>query len=680
MRTVLFPSFLLVALLLGSATPALAQTDPAPPATTAPAAPPATTAPATTPPAPPATTPPGATPPATTPGEATGVGPEKAAPRPVTSTGVQGALSLRNREIFSEDWWSHARPVFEIHGLYRMRAELFHNFALSRTDRIPGLWAPPVDYSYVATDGTRVPLSGLENCSDSATTGQGCGNKSQSSANMRFRLNPELHLSDNLRVVSQIDLLDNMVLGSTPNSYYNAYDPATGKVGVGGQSPYAPRSFFSTTVEPPTAGRNSLTNSIAVKRVWGEYMTPLGVLLRFGRQPNHWGLGMLHNSGDGHDSDWQSSVDRILFATSIKSLDLHVAAMWDFPGEGAIGNRVYEMQGQPYDLGQLDDVSQYGFMVMRRRNPDLVRQDLANGKAVIQGGIYALYRNQILANDIAGDATTEASLGQSSTNVQNGLVRRNAWSFTPDAWAQIRYRKFRFEIEAATVQGSIENTLDKGSDYPGTAGASDGWKIRQYMLTTQTEFRAIEDRLRVQFGFGWSSGDPGVLGTDALSPKRTGLPSQGPIDRTFSTGSFHPDYRVDLILFRNILSRVQGAYYFKPQIDYDFSRGLNGQKFGGGAAVIWSRASQFIQTPGHKRDLGVELNFQLYYQSKDGSLNDDPDRMGGFFTMLQYGVLFPLGGLGYQPGETASAQNNAIPTSPDTGAAHTIRWFSGILF
>jgi uncharacterized protein (TIGR04551 family) len=670
MRTAPLPSFVLVAsaALLASPAPALAQTDPA--------APPATTAPAS-PPAPPPSPPPASPEPPATAAPAAGVGPEKA-PRPTTSTGAEGALSLRNREIFSEDWWTHARPTFEIHGLYRLRAELFHNFALGRTDRNPGLWAPPIDYRYVATDGTQIPLAGLDNCGDS--TAQACRNKSQSSANMRFRLNPELHLSDNLRIVSQIDLLDNLVLGSTPNSYYNAYDPATGKVGVGGQSPYAPRSFFSTTVEPPTAGRNSLTNSIAVKRVWGEYMTPLGVLVRFGRQPNHWGLGMLHNSGDGYDSDWQSTMDRILFATSIKSLDLHVAAMWDFPNEGAIGSRVYEMQGQPYDLGQLDDVSQYGLMIMRRRNPDLVRQDLAAGKAVFQGGIYTLYRNQILANDVTGDSTTEASLGQSSANVQNGLVRRNAWAIIPDAWAQIRYRKFRFEVEAATVQGSIENTLDRGSDYQGSAGAPDGWKIRQYMLTTQTEFRAIEDRLRVQFGFGWSSGDPGVLGTDALSPKRAGLPSQGPIDRTFSMGSFHPDYRVDLILFRNILSRVQGAYYFKPQIDYDFSRGLNGQKFGGGAAVIWSRASEFIQAPGHKRDLGVELDFQVYYQSKDGALNDDPERMGGFFTMLQYGVLFPLGGLGYQPGEIASAQNNAIPTSPDTGAAHTIRWYMGILF
>ena len=38
----------------------------------------------------------------------------------------------------------------------------------------------------------------------------------------------------------------------------------------------------------------------------------------------------------------------------------------------------------------------------------------------------------------------------------------------------------------------------------------------------------------------------------------------------------------------------------------------------------------------------MELNFKLYYQSKDGVLNDDPNRMGGFFTSLEYGVLFPL--------------------------------------
>ena len=69
--------------------------------------------------------------------------------------------------------------------------------------------------------------------------------------------------------------------------------------------------------------------------------------------------------------------------------------------------------------------------------------------------------------------------------------------------------------------------------------------------------------------------------------------------------------------------------------------------------MIWSRASQFEQTPGHHRDLGVEMDLELYYQSKDGSLNDDPSKLGGFFTRLQYGVFFPLGGLDYLPGQVS---------------------------
>ena len=106
------------------------------------------------------------------------------------------------------------------------------------------------------------------------------------------------------------------------------------------------------------------------------------------------------------------------------------------------------------------------------------------------------------------------------------------------------------------------------------------------------------------------------------------------------------------------MNRVQGTYYFRPSVDYDFSRKPNGQRFGGGGAVIWSRASEFVQAPGHRRDLGIEIDLQLYFQSKDGSLNDDPEKMGGFFTMLQYGVLFPLGGLGYLPGEEEQAAQN----------------------
>jgi hypothetical protein len=127
------------------------------------------------------------------------------------------------------------------------------------------------------------------------------------------------------------------------------------------------------------------------------------------------------------------------------------------------------------------------------------------------------------------------------------------------------------------------------------------------------------------------------------------------------------------------MTRIQGAYYFRPSVDYDFVRNPNGQKFGGGAAIIWSRASEFVQTPGNKRDLGVELDLQLYYQAKDGSFNDDPSKIGGFYAMLQYGVFFPLGGLQYLPGEQTSI-SGVDNTFWDLATAQTVRLFLGVAF
>src|SRR5690606_28967482 len=118
---------------------------------------------------------------------------------------------------------------------------------------------------------------------------------------------------------------------------------------------YAPTGAFATTQWAPTAGQNSLSDSVAVKRVWGEYTTPIG-LLRFGRMASHWGLGMLVNDGNGHDSDYGSTADRLLFVTGIKSWDLYFGALWDFANEGPTSATLTERQGQPYDLAQGDDV------------------------------------------------------------------------------------------------------------------------------------------------------------------------------------------------------------------------------------------------------------------------------------------------------------------------------------
>lgn len=631
---------------------------------TAPPTPPASSsaAPLMPPPAAPVAAPPPAAPP---------VEPSQPAPEPPKPARrvIDASVAGSPQEVFSDDWWGRTRPVLELHGYFRTRGELFHNFALGRHENSPGdphnLWGQPLDHSYADSSGKDHAVA---LCPNEGTPPPRCIDKTQSTANLRFRLEPELHISDNLRILAQIDALDNLVLGSTPDAY--AMRPSASSANgsgyaTAGYNGYAPLGVFSTTQGPPTAGVNGYRNSIDVKRVWGEYTTPVGQL-RFGRMPNHWGLGMVANAGQSIDSDYHSTSDRIMFVSGAKSIDLYFGGMWDFVSTGPSSASAWNVYGgQPYNTGNLTNVDQWGAFIAHRTNPELRKLQLARGEVVLDGGLFAVYRKQLL--DVpAGDTPQTANVGADASN--RGLERRGAQAFIPDLWLQLLWRKFRFEAEFASVYGEIEHT-------PALNDIANPVKVRMYGLTTQTEYRTVEDKLRLQFGFGWASGDPWVR---SLNPGQNGLLSplngRGPI----STFSFHPDYRVDLIFFRRILSRVEGAYYFRPSVDYDFVRHPNGQKFGGGAAIIWSRASEFMQTPGHKRDLGVELDLQLYYQAKDGSLNDDPEKIGGFYSMLQYGVFFPLGGLEYLPAESAVAQQQGV--SLDLATAQTIRLFLGIAF
>lgn len=618
-----------------------------------------------------------------------------AGPKKETDTKGQASAEVAKDQVYAEQWWSHARPILEMHGYFRVRAELFHNFSLGRIDRPDGaLWPLPADNQYETLDESYGPVLctaqessvGPNDSDDQADGLYPCKNKSQAGANMRFRINPELHISDNLRIISQIDMLDNLVLGSTPEGYY-IQPSRDGGYEAGKRGGYVPLGAFENTQEPPSAGRNSLTDSIRVKRAWAEYLTPVGQL-RFGRMPSHWGLGILANAGDGYDDDFQSTSDRIMFVTGIKSLDLYFAGAWDFPNEGPTSETPFIPQAQAYDVAQLDDVDQYVFVVVRRKNPQLQKLALARGDLVLNGGAYVVYRKQLLANDQSGSSTAGAYVpGGARDSIANGYVRRGAEAWIPDVWLQLLYKDFRFEMEAVTIQGSIEGigfTGGDSGDYLNPNGEN-GWKIRQWGVATELEQRLVENRLSLQFKFGYATGDAEALevipGTGGLTPGfAEGLqPQVG--DRTISTFRFHPNYRVDLILNRNILTRIQGTHYFRPSIDYDFVRNGNGQRFGGGFAAIWTRATEFMQTPGHERNLAVELDFSLYFQSKDGTLNDDPAEMGGFYSMLQWGIMFPMGGLGYQPAQ-AQRINESFndPGAADISTAQILRWYLGVMF
>jgi uncharacterized protein (TIGR04551 family) len=585
---------------------------------------------------------------------------------------LDGTIGESPRDVYAPSWWGTARPTFELHGYFRTRAELLQNFSLGRHNGIgdpQNLWAQPLDNTFTPTNGGPVVVKG---CGTNGTAA--CYDSSQATANLRLRLNPEIHISDNLRILSQIDLLDNLVLGSTPDSYAMtpSVSPTTGATmtnasgyASAGYNPYAPLGVFSTTQGPPTAGVNGFQNSVQVNRVWAEYTTPVGQL-RFGRMGSQWGLGMVANSGDGIDSDYQSTIDRVMFVTGLKSIDLYMGAAYDFVSSGTNNSNPYTIYGgQPYDNANFTNVAEGVLFLARRTSPSMSHALLERGGLVLNGGFYGVYRAQTL-DVTAGQTPYTLNTSCTTASCNNGFQYRGASAFIPDVWVQALWRKLRFEGEFASIIGKIDQT---------PVNVQVPTQVREFGLVTQSEYLALQDKLHLDFGFGWASGDPWA---PSLNPGPNGLQTEGNVNGPISTFRFHPDYRVDLIFFRQILTRVEGAYYFRPSVDYDFVRQPNGQKFGGGGALIWSRASQFEETPGHKRDLGVELDFQLYYQASDGSLNDDLEKIGGLYAMLQYGVFFPLGGLDYLPGEQSAPGASGLNLGLST--AQTVRLFMGIVF
>lgn len=608
----------------------------------------------------------------------------------------EGWLESTFADAQADDWFTLARPIFDLDAYYRVRSNIFHNFDLGRVDSggtgAPDLWprSPTDSYTDLAGNPQEVVA-----CGD-PTALEPCRSNTQAGANMRLRVEPKISISDNVHIYAQLDMLDNVVLGSTPEGYVNAPAPGGGYqvVSRGG---YAPNGAFANTAWVPQSGINSATDAVVVKRAWGEYKSPLGKI-SFGRMSNHWGLGMLFNGGDGYDADWQTNVDRIMFTYGFKELGIYLSGAWDFAASGPsssvlhgetgevgdeteLGSNFFD-QGPRFDLLNQDDLDQWAFMAVYREDEQLSRLKLARGLPVITAGTYFQYQTQLLANETT-DPDTGASLTQSPGNIQNGLVRRGFEAVTGDLWLKLLYQGFRAEVEAAFIYGSLENTQREESDYQNVRDPlNDGWRIRQFGLALETEYRTLAERLGLGFDFGIATGDSDVAN---LTPTVSGstdssVERQLSADRTYSTFRFNPNYRVDLILFRNILTRVQGTHYFRPHIAYDFMRDPDGQRLGGQATVIYSRATTPVQAPGNSPDLGVEVDLKLMYQLSPGrEPSMDVRKMGGFFTSLEYGVLFPLAGLDVLQGQQSAY---AAQTGEDISLnpAQIFRWYLGVFY
>lgn len=513
--------------------------------------------------------------------------------------------SLKSRMWLGRDSADNRSPVFNAAG-EQTRANYDPFDLFKPSTNLPDAPAPTEGVS--TTEPGRVfPVEGA--CDDGPATGDtdtvgACSRQRTVSANLRLRLKPELHVSDDVRVKAWIDVLDNYSFGT------------------GG------------------ADGLDLTQALKVRRAWGEVRNRDLGELRFGRMGADWGLGLLDNGGDrdGIDSDFSKEVDRVMAVGNLAGF--YLMAAWDWDAEGTSVPSGLSPSGVPIDDNQEDDVDQWTFAVGRRKAEDAQERALRRGELVFNFGLFFRYRDRFLVE------REPDPLGAMETDAPATTFRRlNETQYIPDLWIQVLYEGLRLELEAVYVAGTREGACPSfnGTD-PKTAtengvGTTAECRFNQLGAAVELEYRLLDERLGLHFHSGVASGDKQAYGLAATNDSN--YQRQGEGGGEISTFAFHPDYRVDLILWRTIMRQVKGAYYVRPGLSYDFIRDSYGERLGGRVDVIYSRAWAADQTWGENANLGLELDASLYYRSEDG-----PDPMDGFYGLVQFGVLFPFSGLG----------------------------------
>ena len=546
--------------------------------------------------------------------------------------------------------------LVELHGYFRVRPELFHKFDLDQPPDASGYWL------YPRPDGQFTLTSGLS------------GGHSIAGTNMRFRLDPTLNISEEVRIKAQVDALDNLVWGSTPEYAYVRQD----RVDVG---------ILGASQIPPIAGVNSTQSNLAVKRVWGEVATPIG-LLKFGRMGDQYGLGIVHNDGNCLDCDHGSTVDRFQFVAEPLPGFFLVPTI-DFDLEGLVSGRV-GAQGQPYDVTNADDSHTFGIILARKDTDQKARTRIDAGGTIFNYGLFFQYRSQNYEYKQNGDTTSFAEQDPYKIPAASlSRISRSAYLFVPDLWLKLERKAFRIELEVAAYLGKAHGCLPYNNGTSTTCDFAQELTIAQYGGALQTEWRLIDGALKIGLEVGAASGDsapgfgnkpnrpsgqtrPGSTTTGTQwgdyegaqygqRPCSATAPGNQPPcqDRDIRNFRFNQDYRIDLILWREIIGGVTDALYVKPGVSYAFNDSLS--VFG---ALIYSKALKPTSTPsGTSTQLGFEVDAGVRYQTDDG-----------FYAQLAYGVLFPFDGLQYG----YSSPYTGAPISP--GVAQAIRAQLGIRF
>jgi uncharacterized protein (TIGR04551 family) len=485
---------------------------------------------------------------------------------------------------------SERMPHFEHHGYFRTRLSAFGNYDLNTRGTSPV--AAPLD----AKERGATQQENIKKDDSDAVLG----------GDMRFRYEPTLHISETIRVSATLDILDNLVLGTTPNKLRTNWGSDT---------------FFTFNGAEPANGDTIGRNAISVKALYGEADTMLGTF-RAGRVPTHWGMGIIYNDGgrfnreteiiDGHawqclSCDSSDAVDKIEYRLRDPFFDvLYLMFSWDFVNSGlASYNLQQDSLGQAFDLTDTDDVLQFTLSVFDR---PLSQQEIDERFRRLyelrewdfDWGVMFSYRDQTIAAEV------DAQQNGDGAAATYDLYEKNATAYMFDLWGRVylpmpKEVMLRLETEIVGVFGSVD--LDSGNEGESRDIAQVGFAFEGAVT-----WRDLNTGLRT--GVAWA--DNTVYSGHSMIEDLSIVP-MGSIMR------FDPNYRIDEIMFHELMDGINNAWYMNIYGEYKFPVRLAQMTTALGARVDFSTAMAIEKsaTPGNGSWYGFEGNAKLYYEETD---------------------------------------------------------------
>ncbi|HEX7702241.1 MAG TPA: TIGR04551 family protein [Kofleriaceae bacterium] len=531
--------------------------------------------------------------------------------------------------------------LFELEGYFRMRTDWDKNFnqGFLDDDSIGGApWPRALSCNATALNHP---------CDDSL-----------SSANMRLRLEPTFNIDEDTSVHVQADVFDNLVLGSTPIGQDLS--------GVYTDTNRPPIGAFGNTQGNVVRGINSVSDAITVKRAWAEVGVPLGIL-KAGRMPNHWGMGMWANGGGkdpisgeyNYNGDYGDTVDRVSFSAQIPGTALHAMIASDWDSTRLISSQTdvnKGHEGHAFDLDDNDDSNAWVGVISKLDTPQDWRDAVDRGETIANYGVYFEYKTQDWDYDLTG-----FTLGGAFDPAK--FVPRGLKTYTPDLWGKLAIGPSTLEGEVLGQFGTLATLTDQG-----VTGTS---SIRKFGGVGRYTWKGVEGKLRMGIESGFATGDQwdntvqgqtnvayaNLLGDSAVCNARHTC--------NLTQFIFNRDYQVDLILWHQLYGAVTNAVYAKPFLQYDITKSIMFK-----VSNVTSFALKPVSTPGNGSVYGTEFDGDIGYNA------------GHIFAGLSYGVLFPFSALAHPPDDVlkggggfnyGTAPDGVSVNQGDAATSHTVQ-------